>query len=377
MKIPVARPYLGDEEAEAVREVLASGWITQGPKVEEFERRFAACVGSAFAVAVTNCTAALGLSLLAAEIGAGDEVICPSLSFIASANAIRHVGARPVFAEIDHATGNLDPADVERRITPRTRAVMVVHQIGMPADLEAFGDICRRRGLHLVEDAACAIGSEYRGRRIGSHSDLVCFSFHPRKVISTGEGGMITTSREDYTRKLRLLRHHGMSVSDRERHTSHEPVIEEYVLVGYNQRLTDIQAAIGIKQLERLDWLLSERRRLADLYLEGLRGAPHLRLPAEPAGTRTNWQSFSVYLQPSAPLSRARLMQRLMAAGIATRRGVMTIHREKAYRDDYPDLVLPVTEDLSDRSVILPLFVGMTDDQVAHVVGTLRASLAP
>jgi perosamine synthetase len=360
-----------------VREVLASGWITQGPRVEEFEQKFAACVGSTFAVAVTNCTAALGLSLLAAEIGPGDEVICPSLSFIASANAIRHAGARPVFAEVDRATGNLDSADVERRITARTRAVMAVHQIGMPADLDALGDICRRRGLHLVEDAACAIGSEYKGRRIGSHSDLVCFSFHPRKVISTGEGGMIATSREDYARKLRLLRHHGMSVSDRERHTSRAPAIEEYVLVGYNQRLTDIQAAIGITQLGRLDWLLSERRRLAALYLDGLRGHPHLRLPAEPPGTRTNWQSFSVYLEASAPVSRATLMERLMAAGISTRRGVMTIHRERAYRDDYPDLALPVSEDISDRSVILPLFVGMTDNQAAYVVETLRESLAP
>ncbi len=372
----MARPYLGREEAEAVRQVLESGWITQGPKVEEFEKAFAARVGSPHAVAVTNCTAALALSLMAAEIDAGDEVICPSLSFIASANAIRHVGGRPVFADVERATGNLDPQDVERRVTARTRAVLAVHQIGMAADLDALAEICRRRGLQLVEDAACAIGSEYRGRPIGSYSDLVCFSFHPRKVISTGEGGMITTPRADHARRLRLLRHHGMSVSDRERHTSKEPVIEEYVLVGYNQRLTDIQAAVGLTQLGRLDWLLGERRRLAALYLETLQGTPHLVLPAEPPGTRTNWQSFSVYLEASAPVSRATLMARLLAAGIASRRGVMTIHREKAYRAEHPGLVLPVSEDLSDRSVILPLFVGMADDEVAHVARTLRETLA-
>ena len=267
--IPIAKPYLGREEAEAARQAVESGWITQGPKVAEFERAVADYCGAAEAVAVSSCTTALHLALLALDIGPDDEVICPSMSFIATANSIRYTGATPVFADVDPRTYNLDPESVEAAITPRTKAVMVVHQIGLPVDLDCFHEIGRRRCVAIVEDAACAIGSRYKGRPIGGHSELVCFSFHPRKVITTGEGGMITTNNPQRAARLRLLRQHGMSVPDTVRHAANRVIAEQYVCLGYNYRMTDIQAAIGVEQMKKLDWIVERRRELAARYTAG------------------------------------------------------------------------------------------------------------
>lgn len=375
IKIPVAKPYLSTEEAQYAYDTILTNWVTQGPRVQEFEEKFAQYTGAAYAVALSNCTTALHLAMIVAGVRAGDEVICPSMSYIATANSIMYVGATPVFAEVNPLTYNIDVADVEKRITPKTKAILIVHQIGMPADIDAFAALCKKHNLVLIEDAACAAGSSYKGKKIGSHSDLVCFSFHPRKVITTGDGGMVTTSNEAFYNRLKLLRQHGMSVNDRVRHMSDKVIIEDHLEIGYNYRLTDIQAAVGIRQLERLDSIIAERKKIAERYHEGLKDLPFLRLPSEPEGYQTNWQSYSIYLLPSCPVKRNDLMQALLDVGIATRRGVMTSHRETAYKTIMPDVSLPISEDASDNSIIVPLYVPMDMADVDTVIREMRRVL--
>ena len=373
--IPIAKPYLNQEDAQAAYDVIMSGWITQGPRVQEFEEKFAAYTGAKHAVAVSNCTTGLHLAMIVAGIGAGDEVICPSMSYIATANSIMYVGAKPVFAEVHPETYNLDVADAEKRITSKTKAILLVHQIGMPADIDAFRALCDKHNLVLIEDAACAAGSSYKDKKIGSHSDLVCFSFHPRKVISTGDGGMVTTNNEAFAERMKLLRQHGMSVNAGARHGATKIIFEDHLEVAYNYRMTDIQAAVGIRQLEKLDWIVEERRKIAQRYLTALADIACIRLPKEESGYFTNWQSFSIYLKPEAPLTRNELMQALLDKGIASRRGVMTSHRETAYKEYCRDLSLPRTEDACDRSIIIPLYVPMKDEDIDTVIKGLRELL--
>lgn len=372
--IPIAKPYLTAEDAQAAYDTILTGWITQGPKVQEFEEKFAEYTGAKYAVAVSNCTTALHLAMIVSGLGRGDEVICPSMSYIATANAITYVGAKPVFAEV-RSDYNLDPADVERKITSKTKAILIVHQIGMPADIDAFTLLAKKYNLKLIEDAACAAGSAYKGQRIGSHSELVCFSFHPRKVISTGDGGMITTDREDFYTRLKLLRQHGMSVNDRLRHDSKTIIFEDHVEIGYNYRMTDIQAAVGVKQLEKLDWIVQERRKVAARYFEAFKDLDFLQLPFENEAVFSNYQSFSVYLKKSSPINRNALMQMLLDKGIATRRGIMNTHRETAYHYFCNDLDLPMSEDLQDNSILLPLYVIMSDKEINKVIDTVLSIL--
>lgn len=373
--IPIAKPYLTEEEAQSASDAVLSGWVTQGPRVQEFEEKFARHVGSKYAIAVSSCTTALHLCMLIARIQPEDEVICPSMSFIATANSILYAGGIPVLSEVHPDTLNIDIDHVKRLISNRTKAILIVHQMGMPADIDAFRTLCVDHDLTLIEDAACAVGSEYKGKKIGSHSDLVCFSFHPRKVITTGDGGMITTSREDLSKKLKLLRQHGMSVSDSTRHASKKVMIEEYIDIGYNYRMTDIQASVGITQMKKLDWIISERRKIARKYNDALKNIDCVKIPEEKEGYLSNYQSYSLYLKKNAPISRNDLMQKMLDDGIATRRGIMTIHREPAYREMYPSLSLPVTEDLSDRSILLPLYVPMEEDDIDAVIGSISRQL--
>jgi len=366
--IPISKPYLTKEEAQQAYDTILSGWITQGPKVSEFEKNIADYVGTKYAVAVSNCTTALHLAMLVSEITSGDEVICPSLSYIATANAIKYVNAIPVFAEINPISYNLDIEDVERKITAKTKAILLVHQIGMPADIDAFSSLAKKYNLKIIEDAACAVGSMYKGKKIGSHSDLVCFSLHPRKVITTGDGGFITTNREDYYERLKLLRQHGMSVNDRERHVSKKVIFENHLEIGYNYRLTDIQASVGIMQLEKLDWIVSERRKIAQKYHEAFKNISFLKIPQEDNGFYSNYQSYSIYLEKNCPISRNDLMQQMLNFGIATRRGIMTIHREIAYKKEFHNIRLPITENVSDNSILLPLFVPMSESDFDYIV---------
>jgi len=371
--VPVARPSFGVAEERAVVEVLRSGWVSQGPRVAEFERRFAAYVGAREAIAVSSCTTALHLALVAAGVCPGDDVLCPSLSFIATANAIVYAGAKPVFVDIEPFNFNIDPNRIESSITSRTKAILVVHQIGLPCALQEISEIASRHGLIVVEDAACAIGSEYEGKRIGSpHSSMACFSFHPRKILTTGEGGMITTSDSEAAARMRRLRQHAMNVSDLARHGATQIVFESYDEVGYNYRMTDLQAAIGLVQLERLPEMLGRRRQLGLRYSERLLAISWLIIPTEADGYRHNFQSYMVRLQSDAPVTRDQLMQDLLSRGVASRRGIMAIHREVPYRDGGWEPRLPVTNLVTDTALVLPLFYEMTEEEQDYVIECLE-----
>jgi len=377
--IPIARPSLGEREADAARRAILSGWVTQGPEVAAFEHEFAAYVGAPHACAVSSGTTALHLALLAVGVRPGDEVVTVSHSFIATANAIRYCGATPVFVDVDPATFNMDPARVEGAIGPRTRALLVVHQLGMPCDLRALTEIAARHNLPVVEDAACAIGSEIDLRagweRIGRpRGALACFSLHPRKLLSTGDGGVITTADAALDRQTRLLRQHGMTTTDRQRHEAHVVTLESYVTLGYNYRLTDIQGAIGREQLARLPDAIARRRSLADRYHAVLGGIPGLRVPREPAWARSNYQSYCVRLPDG--VDQRRVMQRMLDDGIATRRGVMCAHREAAYPADTWSAAgsLAESEGAQDRCVILPLFHDLSAAAQDRVAASLSAA---
>jgi perosamine synthetase len=387
--IPVARPWLDEEEAEAARRVILSGWVTQGPEVRAFEEEFAAAVGAQHACAVSSCTTALHLALRAVGVGPGDEVITVSHSFIASANSIRYCGATPVFVDIEPGTFNMNPALIEPAITERTKAILCVHQMGMPCDLSRIIDIARRHNLKVIEDAACAIGSEINWdgewQRIGRpHGDIACFSFHPRKLLTTGDGGMLTTGDSDHDAKFRLWRQHSMSVPDTARHAAKSVVFEEYSELGYNYRMTDIQAAIGRVQLKRLPEIVTRRRQLARRYFGLLSSVPGLGLPVEPEWARTNWQSFCVRLPEGA--DQRTVMQSMLDAGIATRRGVMNAHLEPAYRTELWKCArgrtdncdcLHESELAQEHCIILPLYHQMTESEQAKVVFTLQSGVSP
>jgi perosamine synthetase len=376
--IPIAMPLLDENEADAARDAVLSGWVSQGPQVAAFEREFAALVDAPYACAVSNCTTALHLALTAVNVAPGDEVITASHSFIATANCIRYCGATPVFVDIDPETYNIDPVRVAEAITPRTRAILAVHQMGMPCDLTALVALAKRHGIVLIEDAACAAGSQIRidekWDRIGKpHGDIACFSFHPRKVITTGEGGMLTTSNPEFDRKFRLLRQHGMSVPDTVRHGSTKVIFEDYLVVGFNYRMTDVQAAVGRKQLERLPELIARRRALASRYGELLGNIEGLILPAEPEWARSNWQSYCVRLP--GRVDQKEVMQKLLDQGIATRRGIMCSHREAPYANEKQRLDLCQSELAQDRSILLPIYAQMKEEDLEQVAGALRSEV--
>ncbi|MFF2271649.1 DegT/DnrJ/EryC1/StrS family aminotransferase [Agromyces sp. NPDC058136] len=374
-RINVMQPWLGAEEVAAVTEVIESGWVAQGPKVGEFERAFAEAMQAAEAVAVSSCTTALHLALVVAGIDAGDDVVVPSFSFIATANAPSYVGARPVFADVDAVDGNVTADTIAAALTPATRAVIVVDQGGVPVDLDPIRALCDPRGIVVIEDAACGAGSTYRGRPVGAGAAVATWSFHPRKILTTGEGGMLTTDDADWAARARRLREHAMSLSAVERHASLVSPPEEYGEVGFNYRMTDLQAAVGLVQLGRLAEVVDVRRANAERYRAGLAGVPGIRLVADPEWGTGNFQSLWLEVGAEYPLDREQLLLALAEDGISARRGIMAAHRQPAYSGrDSGTVPLPVTERLTDATLILPLFHQMTGDELDRVVRVIRES---
>jgi perosamine synthetase len=378
--IPIAKPYLDEHEADAARRVILSGWITQGPEVAAFEREFAEFVGAPYACAVSSCTTALHLALLVAGVGPGHEVITVSHSYIATANSIRYCAATPVFVDVEPGTFNMDPDLIEAAISPLTRAILCVHQIGMPCDVNRIARIAEKHSISLIEDAACAIGSEilWNGQweRIGRpHGDVACFSFHPRKIISTGDGGMITTKHRDWDARFRRLRQHAMSVPDTIRHALNSVTFERYIELGFNYRMTDIQAAIGREQLKRLPDLVIHRRVMATMYRVLLADAPEIGLPVEPEWARSNWQSYCVRLPEGC--EQKRIMQALLDRQIATRRGIMCAHREPAYENQPWRAAGPLeqSERAQDECLLLPLYHQLEHRERQFIAAQLKAAI--
>lgn len=373
--IAISLPCTGEEEWQATREPLMSGWLTQGPKVAAFEKAFAERHQVPHALAVTSCTTGLHLALAGLGIGPGDEVIVPAFTWVATANVVLYCGATPVFIDVDPQTYNLDVAQITAKVTDRTRAVIAVHLFGRCVDMDAL-----RAGLPadvaIVEDAACAAGASWNGKPSGSLGDAAAFSFHPRKSVTTGEGGMVTTADAELAERMNQLRNHGATLSEEQRHHGPRPyLLPEFNLLGFNYRMTDLQGAVGLVQLGKLDGFIDERARWAEYYCDQLAGIDWLRLPSAPARGRHGWQAFVTYIDPAkAPMPRNDMMEILQAKGISTRPGTHAVHMLAYYRDRFgfnPE-DFPGARDCNDHTMAIPLHNRMAAEDYAYVVEAIR-----
>jgi perosamine synthetase len=385
LNVPIARTNLTEEEIQSVLEPLRSGWLVQGPKVRSFEDKWSAFTGAAHSAATTSCTTALHLSLAALGFGPGDEAIVPAFTWIATANVVEHLGGKTVFCDIDLKTFNLDVKDAAARITPRTKVILPVHLFGLSADMDPVMDLAHAHGLHVVEDAACGFGSHYKGRHVGTFGDAGCFSFHPRKAITTGEGGMVTTNSADLDTRVRRLRDHGAAMSDLQRHHGPRPyLLADHPDAGYNQRMTDMQGALGAAQMDRAEAIIAERRRLAAVYDEAFAGLSWLRTPTVPQGYEHGYQSYACLFQPEPVTGEAvkrinaqrnAWMDDLLRAGVSTRPATHAVHMLSYYRETYKlrEEDFPMAWAANDCSISLPLFHGMTEAEQSHVIETVLA----
>jgi dTDP-4-amino-4,6-dideoxygalactose transaminase len=375
--IPIAKPYFDEQEHLAVAEVLSSGWVVQGPKVREFEKMVENFQGCKHAIATTSATTALHIALCSVGIEKGDEVIVPAFTHPATANVVRYVGANPIFVDVKLPDFNIDPLKIEKKVTRRTKAIIPVHLFGLPADMDPIMDMTKSLKLKVVEDAACAQGTEYKGKRVGDIGDCGAFSFHPRKSITTGEGGMLTTNDEEIAARARILRSHGESISDELRHRADEIVYPDFVVLGFNYRMTDIQAAIGVKQMEKLPHILEERKRIALRYnelLSDLVKEEFLLLPPQRKGFKHSYQSYVVLFREKMKHTRDRLSNELQKKGIATRKGTYHVPGAKYYQQTFGFKKgdCPNSETADEKSLALPLYVGMENGDIDYVVNNLK-----
>lgn len=380
--IQIATPYMGEEEWQALREPIESGWLTQGPKVAAFEKEFARHHEVKNAIATTNCTAALHLALLAVGVKAGDAVIVPSFTWVATANAVEYCGAIPVFCDIDPYTYNIDVVNAQKQIEKsiqkglKVKAIIPVHLFGLYADMDAVLKLANQYQLKVVEDAACAAGASYRGKTAGTLGDVGCFSFHPRKVLVTGEGGMCTTNDDKLAVNINCLRNHGATVSEEQRHYGNAPyLLPEFNVLGYNYRMTDLQGAIGLIQLKRLEKFIAERDQWASFYDRELEKIEWIRTPARPDGCSISWQAYVCMIDENeAPMSRNCLMESLQESGISTRPGTQAVHMLGYYREKYglQDGDFPVAQDTYEHSIALPLHNRMHAEDYEYIVSILR-----
>ncbi len=372
-KVPISLPVTGEAEWLAAKEPLLSGWLTQGPKVAEFERNFAKRHDVPHALATTSCTTALHLILAGMNVGPGDEVIVPSFTWVATANVALYCGATPILVDIDTKTFNIDPLAVKKAISPRTKAIIAVHLFGLCADMDALRQVAG--GIPIIEDAACAAGARYKGVSAGALGLAAAFSFHPRKSITTGEGGMVTTKDKALNERMEMMRNHGASISEEQRHHGPQPyILPDFNVLGFNYRMTDLQGAVGLKQLEKLDTFISERARWAAYYRERLSVIPWLKTPEIPAGYEHGWQSFVCMVDPqTAPMPRNQIMQILNEKGISTRPGTHAIHLLGYYREKfgYKAADLPNATFADKNSMAIPLHNRMTADDYDYVIDAL------
>lgn len=373
--IAIAVPAIGEAEWQALREPIENGWLTQGPKVAEFEREFAAKHQVERGVAVTSCTTGLHLALAALGVGAGDEVIVPAFTWVATANVVLYCGATPVFVDVDRETFNMVPDEVVTKVSDRTKAVIAVHLFGLCADVDAIRSKLPDH-VKIIEDAACAAGARYQGHYAGGLGDAAVFSFHPRKSITTGEGGMVTTSDDSLAERMVQLRNHGASISEEQRHVGPKPyILPDFNVLGFNYRMTDLQGAVGLVQLSKLEQFVEERAHWAEYYREHLAELNWIGLPHEPLDGRHAWQAFVTYVDPEkAPVPRNKIMEKLQERGVSTRSGTHAVHMLAYYKDRFgirPD-DFPAARDCDRNTMAIPLHNRMSEDDYAYVVEALH-----
>ena len=373
--ISISLPVTGEEEWQATREPLINGWLTSGPKVREFEQLFAERHQVKHALAVTSATTALHLALVALEVGPGDEVIVPAFTWVSTANVVLYCGAKVVFADIDPLTFNIDPGDLKKRITSKTKAIIPVHLFGLCADMDKIKEIAGN--IPLVEDGACAAGAAYKGTPAGALGTIGCFSFHPRKSVTTGEGGMITTNDDNLADLMGMLRNHGASISEEQRHHGAKPyMLPDFNLMGYNYRMTDLQGAVGVVQIKKLDKFIDQRQKWAEFYSSELKDVKWLRMPSQEAGFKHGWQSFVTFVDESkAPAKRNEIMELLQQQGISTRPGTHAVHMLNFYKEKYGLIAedYPGAMAANNYSMAIPLHNRMSEEDFKYVVSVIKS----
>jgi len=377
MDIPITKPYFNSSEIEAVRDVILSGWVVQGPKVREFEALFKRFQNSKFALALNSATSGLYLALKALDIKNRDEVIIPSFTHPATANVVVNVGAIPVFVDIKLPEFTIAPYEIEKKITNKTRAIIPVHIFGLSAEMDKILEIAKEYNLYVIEDAACAHGTEYKGKKVGTIGDCGVFSFHPRKPITTGEGGMFVTDIEELAYKVEILRNHGESISDELRHKSESIIYPDYYLPGFNFRMTDIQGAIGVEQIKKISFIIDEKRKIANIYNElliELEQKGYLILPYEPKDMLHTYQSYVILLTEKVNISRDRLSNKLKDKGISTRKGTYNVPMTRFYRErfSFKKSDFPNAEIADKNSLALPSYIGIKGEEIDYVISNLK-----